>query len=82
MGFDTQDFSTGAPALGGQAVADLSAWAAFLPTPGTGGLVYAGDGMMGPATLIGEFAVIPEPAVAGLLGMGGLPALFRLRRRR
>lgn len=78
--FSGQGFSTSAPALTGSAVANLSAWLAYLPTAGTTGNIHSGDGIFSSGPVIGQYSVVPEPATAGLLLGATLLAIRRARR--
>lgn len=77
-GFSTQDFSITEPAFFNSATADLTDWVTFLQAGRTGDIL-AGDPTYN-TVMIGQYAVIPEPAT-GLLLAGGLliTSLFRLR---
>lgn len=81
-GFSTQNFSTEEPALWGSATADLTAWMTFLPAPGTTGAVYSGDEVSSKGPLIGQYLVVPEPSAGALLGVLGILAWAKFRRRR
>ena len=69
----TQTFTTTAPAFTGTMIADLSSVAALLPAEGATGTVVAGwlgtGSGMGDSTSapIGQYTVVPEPAVFPLL---------------
>lgn len=80
-GFSTQDFSTNAPALTGSAVADLTAWAAWIPAAGTVGNIRSGDGISFSGPQIGQYTVVPEPSTAALAAAGLLLAARFIRRR-
>ena len=77
---DLQTFSTGAPAFTGAGTTDLSAYAAFLPSPGTTGDIAAGSFGDGSMAVIGQWQVTPEPATLVMLAMGGAVMLIRRRR--
>lgn len=79
-GFSSQDFSTALPAFSGSAAVDWTDWIAVLPTIGTTGNIYSGDSdsnMYG--VLLGQYVVVPEPAVPLLLVLGGWLMLRRYR---
>lgn len=80
-GFSFQDFSISSPALTGSAAADLTVWLAYLPAAGAIGNIYSGDrSSTEGATIIGQYMVVPEPAILPFLLAGGLLALRRTRR--
>jgi hypothetical protein len=79
-GGNPQIFSTGAPALTGAGTVDLSAYAAFLPSPGAIGDIAAGSFGQGSMGVIGQWQVVPEPATLAMLAMGGAVMLIRRRR--
>ncbi len=77
-----QVFSLNSPVFSGYTTLDLSANAGVIPTAGAVGNIFGGNSNTS-NPLIGQFAVIPEPATTGLLvGLGGLVLAAGLRFRR
>lgn len=78
----TENFATDTAAFTGALTLNLGANSSALLGLGSVGDIVGGDSSTA-NPLIGQFAVIPEPATTGLLiGLGGLLAVAGLRRRR
>ncbi len=76
---DVQSFSTAAPAFTGVAVASLSAFVARLPAAGASGNIIAGYNYGGSEAVLGQWAVVPEPSMLVLGGIGAAACLLRRR---
>ncbi len=74
----TQVFSTAAPAFSGVGVTDFTADAASLPAAGASGDIIAGYSAGGSNAVIGQWvAVVPEPSMLVLGGIGAAAVLLR-----
>ena len=79
---DFQVFSLNSPVFSGYTTLNLTGNAGVIPTSGFVGNIFGGNSNTA-NPLIGQFAVIPEPATTGLLvGLGGLLLVAGLRFRR
>lgn len=82
-GGQIQEFFTGTPAFVGSATLDLSSVAAFLPTVGASGDIYAGFSLnLGPVVGSWQVVAVPEVPAAAQCGIYavGLAGLWMWRR--
>ncbi len=76
---DIQNFSTAAPAFTGVGIANMIAYAELLPAPGASGNIIAGYLDSGSNVVLGQWAVVPEPSMLVLAGIGAAAMLCRRR---